>query len=190
MAFTNGQPPRFYGTLSGAPPRIERNLAIGSGIVPGDFVKITSGAWAIWADSGAIGGIYLGRDPGILTDTGSSIAAIQTPGIDLSGIGIFSGDGANNSTTATLGAVLIISPDIRLEMDTIEGVTVAVGLGGGVTGSTYVSASSGGYGWDVNATTTVDNIFMVDEILVANASTLRGRVVVHGYLESVMIPGG
>lgn len=180
MAFTNGQGPRIVGTVSGAPVEYRDDLAVNTSTTAvTDFVVLTSGAWAVYAANGtSLGGIYVGRDAGSIT---SGAVVIPTPGKDAKGAGVSGSDGPVGAA-ATLGQVALLTPDCLVEIDIVEGATMANFVPGltavELAGATRVSASSGGWYIQENAGGGTDSACTLVEVLRDSTATTHGRAVV------------
>lgn len=175
MAFTNGQRPKVVG-YTGARPRVETRYAVDTANVGvGDIVYFdaSDSTWKIWADSGVPGGLYLGTDSGIVNNI------LPTPGINVTGAGVFGGNGSTGSATpsATTGAVLVFNVGTIIEIDVLQNNdTFLAGLACGISGSKYASATSGGFYANLNATTSVDSIMKVYEsVPTSGSATLYSR---------------
>lgn len=180
MAFTNGKAPRIVGTVSGAPVEYRNDLAVDTSTTAlGDFVTLSSGAWAVYAANGtSLGGIYVGRDAGSVT---SGAVVLPTPGVDAQGTGVFKGDGPSGAA-ATLGSVAVLSPDCLVEIDIVENETMTNYVPGftgmELCGATRASASSGGWYVQLNASGGTDSACTLVDVIQQPATALHGRALV------------
>jgi hypothetical protein len=193
MAWTNGAPVRAWRN-DGQPLEVRSDLVV----VPAttnqyDFVVLTTGAWAVYAQGGAvIGGIFLGRDSGSLTGTVSTGVTIGTPGFDASGPGVYDGEGG--TVSAVTGAVALLTKDCYVEIDIVEGVDSSAMIPGftavELMGTKRVSASQGGWYIQANGGAGVDSCCEIVEVLRHSATGLRGRAIVKFNQSSLTLDPG
>lgn len=154
---------------SGAAPETRNITVTTTGLVDGDLVMMSSGKAIVYADGASVqlAGIYH------VADTGTTFSGlIPTPGLNLTGTGVFGGDGYTDAAPTApdvIAPVEILNGTCEIEIALKANQTFGVGTPVGFSGGT------GAWVADTGATA---KLHLVKEVLIAPTSAANGLGIV------------